>query len=86
MSKKNVLELIADKSEKEAIVRYKGLNIVGVAEFYSLKILNILIPAVNSQHQKRKESRYYNCHCDSSLFVITFRFCCCFISLCVTYV
>lgn len=58
VSKKDVVEYIADRGEKEVLVRYKDLNIVGTTELYGLETLNMLIPAVNPRYQKFKEELY----------------------------
>lgn len=58
VSKKDVVEYISDRGEKEVLVRYKDLNIVGTTELYGIETLNSLIPAVNPRYQKYKEILY----------------------------
>lgn len=58
VNKKDVIEYISDRGEKEVLVRYKDLNIVGTTELYGLETLNKLIPAVNPRYQKYKEILY----------------------------
>lgn len=58
VNKKDVIEYISDRGEKEVLVRYRDLNIVGTTELYGLETLNKLIPAVVPRYQKFKEELY----------------------------
>lgn len=58
VNKKDVIEYISDRGEKEILVRYTDLNIVGTTELYGLETLNSLIPAVNPRYQKFKNELY----------------------------
>lgn len=58
VNKKDVIEYISERGEKEVLVRYRDLNIVGTTELYGLETLNMLIPAVNQRYQKFKEELY----------------------------
>ena len=58
VNKKDVIEYISERGEKEVLVRYRDLNIVGTTELYGLETLNKLIPAVVPRYQKFKEELY----------------------------
>lgn len=58
VNKKDVIEYISDRGEKEVLVSYKDLNIVGTTELHGIETLNSLIPAVNPRYQKYKEILY----------------------------
>ena len=58
VNKSDVIEFISDRGEKEVLVRYTDLNIVGTTELYGLETLNQLIPAVNPRYHKFKEELY----------------------------
>lgn len=58
INKKDVIEYISDRGEKEVLVRYKDLTVVGTTELYGLETLNELIPAVNPRYQKYKDILY----------------------------
>ena len=58
VNKSDVIEFISDRGEKEVLVRYTDLNIVGTTELFGLETLNQLIPAVNPRYHKFKEELY----------------------------